>query len=147
MKDTQTLDRKPERQYLCWRCGRTFEGFLYREPSGCPLCHRADWLRRPYLQWPFLCRQDAVDQRNAEVIGEWMADENIIDVIQGDIVIDDTRADLCEKACDGISDEALKAGVVEALLKMYDFAKHGDDLLLFGLTHKELDALDKLEGK
>lgn len=56
------------------------------------------------------------------------------------------RANLCVKALDGISNEALEDGVVEALLKMYDFAKHGDDLLLFGLTHDELDALDKLEG-
>ena len=53
----------------------------------------------------------------------------------------------CVNALNGISNEVLEAGVIEALLKMYDFAKHGDDLLLFGLTHEELDALDKLEGK
>ena len=51
----------------------------------------------------------------------------------------------CVNALNSISNEALESGAVEALLKMYDFAKHGDDLLLFGLTYEELDALAKLE--
>lgn len=107
--------KKPERLYLCWRCEQVFKGFLYRKPSGCLRCHRADWkveagdILYDIGGWPLLSyMQDEVDVKNEKDFAEWlMTDKGIESMLPGDIVFVEHRE--TEIIADML--EALKATV------------------------------------